>query len=97
MYEFQLKVCFWGSNQQYSCIGSDNDLAPTKWHAIVWTNDGKSTDAYSIIQPQWVKTNDAQKALQDNSIQDTISVKQNGTPCRRDFVGVFNVALTDGA
>ena len=25
---------------------SDNDLAPTRWQAIIWTNDGYLTDAY---------------------------------------------------
>ena len=27
-------------------IGSDNGLAPARRQAIVWTNDGKFTDAY---------------------------------------------------
>ena len=27
-------------------IGSDNGLAPTRRQAIIWTNDGKFTDAY---------------------------------------------------
>ena len=27
-------------------IGSDNGLAPTRRQAIIWTNDGKLTDAY---------------------------------------------------
>ena len=34
------EVCFQGSNQQYSSIGSDNGLVPTRWQAIIWTNDG---------------------------------------------------------
>ena len=34
------------SNQQYSSIGSDNGLAPTRWQAIIWTNDDNFTDAY---------------------------------------------------
>ena len=25
---------------------SDNVLAPTKWQAIIWTNEGKFTDEY---------------------------------------------------
>ena len=29
-----------GSNQQYSIIDSDNGLAPVRWQAIIWTNDG---------------------------------------------------------
>ena len=33
-------------NQQYSITGSDNDLAPTRRQAIIWTNDDKVTDAY---------------------------------------------------
>ena len=33
-------------NQQYSIIGSDNDLAPTRLQAIIWINDDKFTDAY---------------------------------------------------
>ena len=28
-----------GSNKQYSSIGSDNDLGPTRRQAIIWTND----------------------------------------------------------
>ena len=38
-YDF-IKICSQGSNVQYSGIGSDNDLAPTNWQAIIWTNDG---------------------------------------------------------
>ena len=34
------------SNSQYSSIGSDNGLAPPRRQAIIWTNDGKFTDAY---------------------------------------------------
>ena len=33
------------SDQQYSSIGSDNGLAPTMLQVIIWTNDGKFTDA----------------------------------------------------
>ena len=29
-----------GSNKQYSSIGSDNGLAPTRRQAIIWNNDG---------------------------------------------------------
>ena len=29
-----------GSNYQYSIIGPDDGLAPTRRHAIIWTNDG---------------------------------------------------------
>ena len=32
------------SNWQYSNIGSDNGLGPARRQAIVWTNDGQSTD-----------------------------------------------------
>ena len=28
------------SNQQYSSIGSDNNLVLSRWQATVWTNDG---------------------------------------------------------
>ena len=28
------------SNQQYSSIGSDDGLAPTRRQAIIWTNNG---------------------------------------------------------
>ena len=34
------------NNEQYSSIGSDNGLAPTRQQSIIWTNDGKFTDAY---------------------------------------------------
>ena len=30
-----------GSNWQYTSVGSDNDLAPTRRQAIIWTNDGQ--------------------------------------------------------
>ena len=36
---------FLESNWQYSSIVSDNGLAPTRWQAIIWSNDGKLTDA----------------------------------------------------
>ena len=35
-----------GANQQYSCTGLDNGLAPARWQAIIWTNAGQSIDAY---------------------------------------------------
>ena len=34
------------SNQQYSSIGSDNGMAPTRRQAIIGTNDDYFTDAY---------------------------------------------------
>ena len=42
MYEFRLRFhfCSWGSNQQYSSIGSGNGLAPVRRQAIAWTNNG---------------------------------------------------------
>ena len=50
MFEFQLKnlivICFKRSNQQYSSIGSDNGLVPTRRQAIIWTNDGLITNAH---------------------------------------------------
>ena len=33
-----IKICYWGSNYQCSSISSHNGLAPTMWHAIIWTN-----------------------------------------------------------
>ena len=39
MYDF-IEICFWGSNEQYSSIGSDYGMAPTMRQAIIWTNDG---------------------------------------------------------
>ena len=42
-YNFDLNfmdVCFQCSHQQYSSIGSDNGLAPTRRQVIIWTNDG---------------------------------------------------------
>ena len=32
-----------------SIIGSHIALAPARWQAIVWTNDGKFTDAYMYM------------------------------------------------
>ena len=49
MFEIRLnftEVCYHGSNLQYSSLGSDNGLAPTRRQAIVWTNAGLITDAY---------------------------------------------------
>ena len=43
MFEFLFKftgVCYQGSNYQYSSIGSDNGLAPSRRQAIIWTNGG---------------------------------------------------------
>ena len=37
---------FQESNKQYFSISSDNGLAPSRRHAIIWTNDGSFTDAY---------------------------------------------------
>ena len=31
---------FLGSIKQYTSIGSDNDLAPARRQAIIWSNDG---------------------------------------------------------
>ena len=39
-------MCSLGSNLQYTGIGSDNGLAPTRRQAIIWTNDDRITDAY---------------------------------------------------
>ena len=37
----------WRNNSnQYPSISSDNGLAPTRRQAIIWTNDGKFSDAY---------------------------------------------------
>ena len=41
-----IEFCSPGSNQQYSNIGSDNGLAPIRWHVIIWTSDGSFTDEY---------------------------------------------------
>ena len=35
-----IEICSPGSNWQYSSIGSDNGLAPTRRQTIIWTNDG---------------------------------------------------------
>ena len=47
------EVCSQKSNWQYAGIGSDNDLAPTRWQAFIWTNDGLVYQR--ITRPQWVK------------------------------------------
>ena len=42
MYGFRLTFhwsLFLLSVKQYSSIGSDNGLVPTRWQAIIWTND----------------------------------------------------------
>ena len=47
MFEFWLKS-HWSLflRVQYSIIGSDNGLAPSRRQDIIWTNDGKFTDDY---------------------------------------------------
>ena len=42
----QFLLCSKGCIQQYSGVGSDNSLGPTRQQTIIWTNDGKITDAY---------------------------------------------------
>ena len=37
--KISLKFVSRGSNEQYSSIGSDNGLVPTRQQAIIWTND----------------------------------------------------------
>ena len=39
------EVYSYGSNKQYSSIGSDNGLAPARRQAIIWINDGYFIDA----------------------------------------------------
>ena len=34
------------NSKQYSSIGSDHGLEPTRRQAIIWTNDDKITDTY---------------------------------------------------
>ena len=38
-YDFT-EVCSKGHSEQYSGIGSDNDLAPVRRQGIIWTNYG---------------------------------------------------------
>ena len=33
------EICSYGFNYQYANIGSDNGLSPSRWQAIIWTND----------------------------------------------------------
>ena len=40
MLQFRLNFTEVCSNNQYSSIGSDNGLAPTRRQAIIWANDG---------------------------------------------------------
>ena len=35
----KISLKFLPKDQHYSNIGSDNGLAPTRWQAIIWTND----------------------------------------------------------
>ena len=59
MYKFQSRF-HWNSlrfvrNWQYTSIGSDNGLAPSRRQAIIWTSDGLFTDTYIYVTlPQWV-------------------------------------------
>ena len=47
-YDFT-EVCSQRSNWQYSSMGSDNGLAPSRRQAIIWTNDDLFTDACIYI------------------------------------------------
>ena len=44
--EISLKFVPKGPNWQYSSIGLDNGLAPSRRQAIIWTNDVYISDAY---------------------------------------------------
>ena len=49
MFEFRLKFhwsLFLRDRLTIFHLGSDNGLAPSRRQAIIWTNDGKFTDAY---------------------------------------------------
>ena len=46
MIEISLKFILKDPMYQYSSIGSDNGLAPTRRHAIIWSNDGWITNTY---------------------------------------------------
>ena len=46
MNTIKISLKFVPKSQNYSSIVSDNGLAPTRWQAIIWSNDGKFTDAY---------------------------------------------------
>ena len=58
------EVCFWGSDQQYTTTGPDKGLALTGQQAIIWTNDGKSTDAYMrhLASMSWLVIGDGNPA-----------------------------------
>ena len=43
---FKRIFCSYESNWQYASIVLDNGIAPIKRQAIIWSNDGKFTDAY---------------------------------------------------
>ena len=40
-------------NNIYNSIGLDNGLVPSRWQAIIWTNDGKFIDTY-MCQSAWM-------------------------------------------
>ena len=48
------EVCFYGSSWQWSVISSGNGLVPSRWQAIIWTNEGLVYWHTHIIRPQWV-------------------------------------------
>ena len=52
--DFIETLCSHGSNQQYSSIGLDNSLAPTRPQGIIWTNGGQLAGTYMGTQPWWV-------------------------------------------
>ena len=48
MFEFQFKF-HQGSNSQYSSIGLNNGLAPTRQKAIIWTKNGANRVIYASL------------------------------------------------
>ena len=79
-----LDVSSYGSNEQYSSKGSDNGLGPTRWQAIIWTNDGYITDAYmhhlaSMILTKWM----------DEATNSAILMKR----CLSYSIGLINIYL----
>ena len=98
--------CSKGSNKQYFSIDSYNGLAPTRRQAIIWTNDGKFTDAYmhhsssmswshpffrSDLPQSWPVTRDCLHILRAQVTQFSGRFMQTTVECRYNAVQYITV------
>ena len=85
-------VCFSRPNWQYSSIGLDNDLAPNRRQAIIWTNGGL---VYWGIYA-WLGLNVFKKGFADKTNRDVMDiwVLFNGANSRFLLAGDFHKKMS---